>query len=95
MTKYELMLILNPLSNDAERNGTLDELKNALNEVGAKIEKEDVWWEKKLAYKINSSTTGFYVLYNLEIDGNALKNLTQVMNLNSGIWRHMFVRLDK
>lgn len=95
MTKYELMLILNPLSNETERTGVLDELKNALNQAEAKIEKEDVWWEKKLAYKINSSTTGFYVLYTLEIDGNALKNLTHVMNLNSGIWRHMFVRLDK
>jgi len=43
MAKYELMLILNPSITEAERNNSLENIKKALEESGAKIEKEDIW----------------------------------------------------
>lgn len=94
MAKYELMLILNPTLSNEDRDSSLNALKTSLEQVGAKIEKEDVWWDKKLAYKINSSTRGFYVLYTMELDGKNIVNLTRSMNLDLNIWRHMFVKLD-
>lgn len=94
MAKYELMLILNPSVSEGDRTTSLDNLKKALADVGAKIEKEDIWWDKKMAYKINSSDKGFYVLYTLELDGKSIVSLTKLMNLDLTIWRHMFVKLD-
>lgn len=47
-----------------------------------------------MAYKINSSDKGFYVLYTLELDGKSIVSLTKLMNLDLTIWRHMFVKLD-
>jgi ribosomal protein S6 len=43
MAKYELMLIVNPSISEADRNTTLENVKTALTNTGAKIEKEDVW----------------------------------------------------
>lgn len=94
MAKYELMLILNPSITEEERNNSLANLKQALELSSAKIEKEDIWWDKKMAYKINSSSRGFYVLLNLEMNGKAIVSLTKQMNLDLNIWRHMFVRKD-
>lgn len=94
MAKYELMLILNPSVSEADRTSSLDNLKKSLADAGAKIEKEDIWWDKKMAYKINSSDKGFYVLYTLELDGKSIVSLTKQMNLDLTIWRHMFVKLD-
>lgn len=94
MAKYELMLILNPSITEEERNNSLANVKGALESASAKIEKEDVWWDKKMAYKINSSSRGFYVLLDLEMDGKAIVSLTKQMNLDLNIWRHMFVRKD-
>ena len=94
MAKYELMLILNPSITEEERNSSLANLKQALESSSAKIEKEDVWWDKKLAYKINSSDRGFYVLFTLEMNGKSIVEITRLMNLDLNIWRHMFVRQD-
>ncbi len=94
MAKYELMLILNPTLSNEDRDSSLNNLKTMLENVGSKIEKEDIWWDKKLAYKINSSTRWFYVLYTLELDGKNIVNLTKTINLDLNVWRHMFVKLD-
>ncbi len=94
MAKYELMLIVNPSISEADRNSSLENVKNALINAWAKIEKEDVWWDKKMAYKINSSDRGFYVLLNLEMDGKSIVEITKLMNLDLNLWRHMFVRKD-
>jgi len=94
MAKYELMLIMNPNLSNEDRESSLKSLKTNLEQSSAKIEKEDIWWDKKLAYKINLSTRGFYILYNLELDGKNIINLTKSMNLDLNIWRHMFVKID-
>lgn len=94
MAKYELMLIVNPSISESDRNSSIENVKNALINAWAKIEKEDIWWDKKLAYKINSSDRGFYVLLDLEMDGKIIVEITKLMNLDLNLWRHMFVRKD-
>jgi len=94
MAKYEIMLIINPSLTEEERNGVFEYLKNLFKENSVKIEKEDIWGEKKLAYKINSSDKGFYALFDLELDWKKIKDLTKSINLNKNIWRHMFVKKD-
>ncbi len=94
MANYELMLIINPSISEDDRNSSLNNLKKLFDENSVKIEKEDVWWEKKLAYKINNSNTGFYVLFDLELNGKVILPITKSMNLDKNIYRHMFVKKD-
>jgi small subunit ribosomal protein S6 len=65
-----------------------------LKKAKAKVEKEDVWWDKKLAYKINASDKGFYVLFNLELDWKLIKSLSKSINLDRNIWRYMFTKIE-
>lgn len=94
MANYELMMILNPTVGEEALSVSIDGVKKALKEAKAKIEKEDVWGDKKLAYKIKGSERGYYVLWNLELDGKAIKSLNSQFNLDGNIWRYMFVNLD-
>ena len=92
MANYELMLIVEPsLADDWEREKSFWELKALFKKNSVEIEKEDIWWDKKLAYKINGSERGFYILYDLNMDGKLIKDLSKTMNLNKSIWRYMFV----
>ena len=91
MANYELMLIVDPSLNEENRNKSIWELKDLFDKNSVKIEKEDVWWDKKLAYKINGSERGFYFLFDLDMDGKLIKGLSNTINLNKGIWRYMFV----
>jgi len=94
MAKYELMVIIDPSLSEEERNASIDNLKSILEKYSAKIEKEDVWAERKLAYKINKSDTGYYILYNLELDWKNIKDISKEINLDRKVWRYMFVKQD-
>ena len=63
MANYEMMLIVNPTISEEDRNASINELKELFKTNSVKIVKEDIWWDKKLAYKINKSDRGFYILF--------------------------------
>ncbi len=94
MTNYELMLILDPSISEDERTSSLENIKEILKKAKAKVSKEDLWWAKKLAYKINKSETWFYVLFNLELDWVKIKDINSSLNLEKNLWRYMFVKQD-
>lgn len=94
MRKYELMLILNSSISEEERTASLTELKNLLEKNEVKIEKEDIWGDKKMAYKINKSDRGFYVLFTIDMDWKLIKELSKTMNLDKNIVRYMFAKLE-
>lgn len=91
MSKYEHMIIVSSTISEEDRNASIENLKAIYEANNVKIEKEDVWWMKKLAYRINKSNEGFYILFDLEIDGKAIKSITNSINLDKNIWRNMFV----
>lgn len=94
MANYELMLIVNPSISEEDRNKSLDVVKALLKKNSAKITKEDIWGDKKLAYKINKSEIAFYVLFQLELDWVKIKEMNTTLNLEKNIWRYMFVKQD-
>lgn len=95
MTQYELMVIIDQNAGEKAIEATLDSLRTLVKNHDGKITKEDIWGTKTLAYKIHGSTQGYYALFNLELDGKELKELTKELNLVKPIWRNMFVKLEK
>ena len=94
MANYELMVITDPSLSEEERTKSLDELKKLFKDNSVTIEKEDVWGDKKLAYKINKSERGFYILLDLYMDGKLIKDLSKTINLDKNIWRYMFIKKE-
>lgn len=87
-------MILNPELGEAGAATLLGEVKAELEAVGTTIDKEDIWGVKDLAYKINNSKTGYYVLYTLGLEKGDFFAVTKAFNLKKDIWRNMFVRLE-
>ncbi len=94
MAKYEMMLIIDPSLSDEDKESNLNELRELFKTNSVKVEKEDIWWDKKLAYKINKSDRWYYVLFDLEMDGKLIKDLSKTINLNKSIFRYMFVKKE-
>ena len=91
MAHYEMMCILDPSQSDEKREASLHNLKDIFEKHHVTITKEDIWGEKKLAYMINKSEKGYYVLFELELDGKNIKAISKLINLDRSIWRYMFV----
>lgn len=95
MTQYEMMVIINPALPEADRDASIDALKTLLStKADATVVKEDVWGEKKLAYKINKSETGYYILYTLELNWEKIAEISKEINLDRNFWRYMFVKIE-
>jgi len=94
MANYELMMIVNPTISEEDRNTSIDEIKELFKTNSIKIEKEDVWGDKKLAYKINKSDRGFYILFDLDMDGKIITTVSKTINLNQNVWRYMFTKKE-
>lgn len=94
MANYELMLIVNPTLSEEDRTSSIENLKALFEKNEVKVEKEDVWGDKKMAYKINKSDRGFYILYNLDMNGKLIKELSKSINLDRNIIRYMFSKQE-
>ena len=94
MTNYECMVIIDPSLSETDLKKTITNIGKIFTDASGKIVKEDVWGDKKLAYKINNSERGVYVLFDLELDGKNIKSINNLFNLEKNIWRYMFVNKD-
>lgn len=89
-----MMLIIDPSLSEEDRNVSINELKELFKTNSVEIVKEDIWWDRKLAYKINKSDRWFYILFDLEMNGKLIKDLSKSINLNKNIWRYMFIKKE-
>jgi len=89
---YELMFILDPDLSDEEREKIIERVKS---EIRGEVLNVEEWEKRKLAYKINRKTEGYYVVILFQTTGDTLKELDQFLKLQEGILRHMIVRKSK
>ena len=89
---YELMFILDPDLSDEEREKIIEMVKK---EIKGEVLNVEEWEKRKLAYKINRKTEGYYVVILFQTTGDTLKELDQFLKLQEGILRHMILRKSK
>lgn len=87
MSKYEIMLILDPKSDDKN----LNDIASATFKNKAKIEKLE---RTELAYEINKSKTALYYLVSIEATGEEINEFMRKANIAKNIWRSLSVNLD-
>jgi len=94
MTNYEFMIIIDPRISEDNKNESISNIKNIFNKYLVKIENEEIWWDKKLAYNINWTTRWYYILYKLLLDWKNIKNISKDLNLDRNLMRYMFIKQE-
>lgn len=84
MSTYELVLLL-------RNKEDINQIKGFLNENKIKINKEEEWGEKSLAYKIKSFKKAFYYLIDLSADKKNILKLKKWLDYNEKIIRHLLL----
>ncbi|MGB9910228.1 MAG: 30S ribosomal protein S6 [Candidatus Hydrothermia bacterium] len=91
MRNYEMMVIIDPLISDEERDGLIGKLKSIIEKRG-KVTGMEIWGKRELAYEINHRKEGFYVIFNFESDNETLQELKQEMRMNKSYLRNLILR---
>ena len=94
MRNYEIMFIVRPDMEEAEIKKTAEEMKKVLTDKGAKALEEKQMGQRELAYEINKFKTGYYYLYIVEANAEAVKEFDRVARINESLLRHLIVRVE-
>lgn len=94
MNKYEIMFIVKPDMEEAEIKKTAETMKKVLTDKKAKILEEKEMGQKELAYEMNKFKTGYYFLFIVEANADAIEEFNRVVGINENLLRHLVVRVE-
>lgn len=93
--KYELMVIIKPLLPEDIKSKVLKKVEKLVKKASGKILKTDVWGKRHLAYEIKSHEEGYYVVMNLELDQEKVKEFETDLKLQNDVLRYLLLREDQ
>ena len=94
MRQYEVVFIVKSLEEEATNN-VIEKFAKLIAANGGKIDKEDRWGKKRLAYEIKKETEGFYVIFYVTCEPACVNECDRVMKITDEILKHMIVRSDE
>lgn len=87
------MIVFYP-NRDEERERLMERVKGIIEEDG-EITSIDEWGMRKLAYEINYTNEGYYILMNFESRPEQVDEADRVMKITDCVMRTMIIRDDE
>jgi small subunit ribosomal protein S6 len=92
MRRYELMVILDPNTEERTVQPSLDQFLTVVKDGGGSVEKVDVWGRRRLSYDIAKKSEGIYAVIDLTATPATVKELDRQLNLQESILRTKVIR---
>lgn len=93
MSNYELTVVLGGKATPAKRKSVDSFVVELVAELKGKIVEKKELGERNLAYEIKKNRSGFFVFFNLELEGLGAKNLTEKLKTKEDIIRYLLIRV--
>jgi len=93
MNRYEAMVILPESLTEDEIEQGLDRLTENVKSLGGQASKASRMGRKTFARPMHKQTVGEYALLRMELDGEKISDLQDVLKLDNAIFRIQFTRL--
>jgi len=94
MANYEYVLVIDPEIGEEAVAAMVDKFKTLITENG-ELTAVDEWGKRRLAYKINYKSEGYYVLYTFSTDkSDFVAELERVSKITENVLRWLVVRRD-
>ncbi|GAA4618012.1 30S ribosomal protein S6 [Actinoallomurus liliacearum] len=92
MRRYEVMVILDPNTEERTVQPSLDQFLTVVKDGGGSVEKVDVWGRRRLSYDIAKKSEGIYAVIDLTATPATVKELDRQLNLQESILRTKVIR---
>ena len=94
MRPYEIMVILDPDTDDRTVQPTLEQFLTVITKGGGTVENLDIWGRRRLAYEIQKKAEGIYAVITLQANPADVKELDRQFSINESIMRTKVIRTD-
>jgi len=91
---YEAMFLLHPDLSTEDRESAVEKFSNIIKNDGGQIVNIDQWPLRKLAYKVQKQTQGYYIVMDFGAPGSAIEELTRNFRLDEGVMKFMTTKLN-
>ena len=93
MNQYEIAVLYHPdLEIDLDK--ATAKVEKILSDNKGKVVSVDNWGKRKLAYPIKKNEHGIYVFYTVELPGEAVQKVEQVLNITDEVIRFLITKPD-
>ena len=89
---YEMLYIIDGRKSEEERKTLVEKVNALVVKNGGNVTNVDEWGMRKLAYPINYTNEGYYVIMTFEAPVSAPKTICQTLNITDGIVRQMCIQ---
>ena len=89
LREYELFYIIRPDLDDEQVRTTMDEIAEVVAADGGEVAKSSLWGRRRLAYQIAGFTDGYYVLKEITLPGEKLRELERQLRLDERVIRSL------
>ena len=92
MRQYELMVILDPETEERTVDKTMDKFLTVVKSDGGTVDNVDIWGRRRLAYDIKKKSEGIYVVVNMTTEPATAQELDRQLNLSESVMRTKLLR---
>ncbi len=92
MRQYELMVILDPETEERTVGTTMDKFLTVVKNDGGSVDNVDIWGRRRLAYDIKKKSEGIYVVVKMTAEPATAKELDRQLGLNESVMRTKLLR---
>lgn len=92
---YESVVIINAALEDEQIESTIARIHETINTHGGEIIEMDKWGRKRLAYPIQKSKSGYYLILRFSAPTGLISTLERNYRLDENIIRYLTITLDK
>ena len=95
MRIYEELFIVRPDMPEEQIDQLIEQLTNLIASQGGNVDKSDKWGVRKLAYRVEKRTEGFYVLLQFTAKPETVKELERRLRVTDEVMKFLTVRIDE
>ncbi len=92
MRQYELMVILDPETEERSVGTTMERYLAVIKKDGGTVDNVDIWGRRRLAYDIKKKSEGIYTVVNFTAEPATAQELDRQLNLSESVMRTKLLR---
>jgi small subunit ribosomal protein S6 len=95
MRIYEELFIVRPDLPEEETDQLIERLTTLIAGQGGNVDKVDKWGVRKLAYRVQKRTEGFYIVLQFTAKPETVKELERQLRVQDQVMKFITVRIDE
>lgn len=92
MRHYEIVFLVHPDQSEQVTSMT-DRYKSVITDAGGKVHRYEDWGRRQLAYPINKIHKAHYILMNVEVSQETLREIENLFKFNDAIIRSLVLKM--